>query len=543
MINYEQPCLNGCGAVKQILNINGYAFNDISNLQIFDECGNEYNHNGLEFSYSLDNVCWSCYYDYNTFLEFVADINQDYYLRIKLSGAISEVKINGETYTNISTQIDSSCKFGNTTVTANLYNPYINMDSAIELYQAMTDMVSDVVGIGCYYIKLSPNEKSRDLTFKEYALMGVESIKQIKIIIQDNQMPSSKPEFNDFGLDWQTDWEVEVSKQAFATAFGIKAQPMEGDLVYIPMMKRMWMINAAYEEKKDAFMWNATTFKLVLVKYQEKDSVDLGDAEGFVNSLVKNKYEDLFGDEENIGSGFDSVNNDAVYQGRMYNIYESDAIRKSLDLDNIEISQKSLYYRGTLISDMQYEFKGLQKSKQIEYQVKFCGDNGTLSFIFYSKRNIINYEFITIGNLKIKIQQSGTGVTLTNINSGTSLKLNHGETYFILLRWSKALNIIEFSASKYSWNKDIPLYKLQPGHYWFDVENRKKEIKKYDSEMIVNEKSSVIINNFLGTLTNFKLFDEYVDDEMLVLQMYPTHNHLIINDTARKLITLPGSKI
>lgn len=542
MINYTQPCLDGCG-VRQILNINEYAFNDISILQIFNECGNEYDISKLEFSYSLDNVCWSCYYDYNTFLELVADINQDYYLRIKISGSISEVKINGETHTSISTQIDSSCKFGNTTVSSNLYNPYINMDSAIELYQSMTDMVSNVVGIGCYYIKLSPNQNSRDLTFKEYALMGVESIKQIKIIITDNQMPSSKPEFNDFGLDWQSDWEVEVSKQIFATAFGINAQPIEGDLIYIPMMKRMWMLNSAYEEKKDAFMWNTTTFKLVLVKYQEKDSVDLGDAEGFVNSLVKNKYEDLFGDEENVGSGFDSANNDAIYQGRLYNIYESDAIRKSLDLDNIEIVAKSLYYKGTLISDMQYELKGLQKSKQIEYQVKFCGDSGTISFIFTSKRNVLRYEFITIGNLKIRIEQSGTGVILTNINSGVALKLNNGETYFILLRWSKSLNIVEFSASKYTWNKDIPLYKLQPSHYLFDVENRKKDIKKYNDEMIVNDKSSVIVNNFAGELTNFKLFDTYVDDEMLILQMYPTHNHLIINDTARKLITLPGSKI
>ena len=66
--------------------------------------------------------------------------------------------------------------------------------------------------------------------------MDVEAVKQIKLIIKDGQMPSSKPEFSEFGLDWQTDWETEISKGMFATAFGMKAQPMEGDLIYIPMI-------------------------------------------------------------------------------------------------------------------------------------------------------------------------------------------------------------------------------------------------------------------------------------------------------------------
>jgi hypothetical protein len=82
------------------------------------------------------------------------------------------------------------------------------------------------------------------------------------MIIQDNQMPSSKPEFGDWAIDFQTDWETEISKGMFATAFGNTAQPMEGDLIYVPMMKRMWMVNGAYEEKKDAFsLLNSTHLK------------------------------------------------------------------------------------------------------------------------------------------------------------------------------------------------------------------------------------------------------------------------------------------
>ena len=540
MIDFNKSC--GCG-INQILNINEFTFNDISVLKILGDCNSEYNLNDLQFSYSLDNVCWSCYVSYNEFLEITADIEQDYYLKVKVPGVITNVLINDESYLNISTQIDSSFKFGDTLTTQSLYNPYINMECAISLYQTMTEMISNVIGIACYYFKLSPNQNSRDLTFKEYALMNVETVKQVKLIIQDNQMPSSKPEFNDFGLDWQTDWEVEVSKQSFATAFGIKAKPMEGDFIYIPMMKRMWMVNGAWEEKKDAFMWNASTFKLTLVKYQEKDSVDLGDTESLVNSFVKTKYEDLFGDEENVGSGYDTINNEAPYQGKLYNVYESDAIRKSVDTDNVEISEKSLYYKGNLIADMNYVLKGNVKSNQLEYQTKFCGENGTLSFIISSLRNRIDYDLIQINNLRIQISQSGMGTTLTCLNSNQSIKLNNGDTYFVYLRWSKQLNLVEFSAAKYVYNQDVPLYKLQPAHYWFDIDNRIKKISKYSIEMNVIDKAAVKINNFKGTLTNFKLFDEYVSDEKEILQMYPNHNHLLINDTARKLITINGSNI
>ena len=127
--------------------------------------------------------------------------------------------------------------------------------------------------------------------------MDVSDVKHIKLIINDNQMPSSKPEFNEFGLDWQNDWEVEISKVGFATAFGNKIQPTEGDLVYIPMMKRMWEVNSAYDEKNEGLMWRSTTWKLALVKYTESTNVDPSEYDNIIDSWVQH-YEDVFGEIE-----------------------------------------------------------------------------------------------------------------------------------------------------------------------------------------------------------------------------------------------------
>jgi hypothetical protein len=545
VVNYNKICLDGC-APKQIVNINDSAFNDLGNIVITNDCGDIYDMTKLEYAYSMDNVCWSCYMSYDEFNEVTAELNQDFYIRLKVAGSVGKILIDGEEHTNFSIQLDSNFSFSQQTFSSNLYNPYINSDCAVALYQNLTESISNMLGIPCYYFKLSPHATSKDITFKEYALMDVSSVKQIKIIIADNQMPSSRPEFSDFGLDWQTDWEVEVSKVMFATAFGNTVQPTEGDLIYIPMMKRMWMINGAWEEKKDAFMWNATTFKLTLVKYQEKDSVDLGDTESLVNSFVKNKYEDLFGDEENVGSGYDQVNNDYGYYNNLYQIFECDAIRKGVNIENIEIKENSTYFKGTLISDMQYIFnKPTENNYEIEYQKPFCSQNATISFIITPKEMIkFKNDLISIGNFKLYIEQNKTNTILYSPNIGnSSLTLNNNETYFIVIRWDKVLNYCEMLSASYTHNKSIPLYKLQNNHYYYDIDNSKRIVKKYNTELAIQNKSLVKIGSFNGFITNIKIFDIYVDDLSLILQMYPTHNHLLINDTSRKIVTTNGSRL
>ena len=49
--------------------------------------------------------------------------------------------------------------------------------------------------------------------------------------------------------------------------------------------------------------------------------------------------------------------------------------------------------------------------------------------------------------------------------------------------------------------------------------------------------------SFDGKITNIKVYDKYIDNISEVLQMYPTNNHLLINDTARKFVELSGTYI
>ena len=549
MISQNTNCLQGCSPT-QIMNFN-LAINDIKTIEIYNENDCKYDVSSLQYAYSVDNLCWSCYLNYNDFFTNTAELNTDYYVRIKVQGVINKVLVNGEQFYDYSCQLDSSFSFSycDASTSSNIYNPYANMDCAINLYQNISNTVACITGIPIYYFKLAPNTGSKDITFKEYALMDVEAVKQIKLIVQDGQMPSSKPEFDDFGFGWQTDWTTEISKQMFATAFGPTAQPMEGDLIYIPMMKRMWMVNEAYEEKRDGFMWVATTFKVALVKYQEKGSVDLGQTENLVNSFVKNKYEDLFGDdnEDTRGGGEEYVEAPLSAKDNLYPIYETDSQRKYISSDSniIDIKDESTYYKGTVISDKNYVFITPLKNA-IVYQKKYCGDDITISFII--KPNCgISYKgtLLSIGRIKIDISQSSTN-TVININKDAKklwLKLDNRTTYFVWIRWSRQLKIVEMSAAKYDYPESIPIYKLQPGNYYYDIDDKQTITGKWNSEYSVKEKNDVILNGFYGSITNIKIFNIYIDNISEIMQMYPTNNGLIINDTARNILGMPGYRI
>lgn len=540
-------CIQSCKPT-QIVNLN-LAINDISKLEVYDECNNIYSE--LKYAYSVDSVCWSCYMSYDEILENTIELVSDFYVRLRIQGGVSKIVIDGEEITDFSIQLESGFNFQAYDVNSTTWNPYSNIDCSVSLYQQLNESIAAITGIPIYYFKVNGVKSSADMTFKEYALKSVTAVKQIKLIVAEGQMPSSKPEFADFGLDWQTDWEVEISKGMFATAFGDTVQPTEGDLVYIPLMGRMWMVNEAYEEKKDSFMWHAATWKLALVKYQDDASVDLGFSQDMVDDIVKNKYEDIFGEEENQEAQVDAAPILQAVPNNLYPVFRSDAIRKYISCQGIDIIQSMLYYKGTLISENMYKF-ALDMEQQVIYQKQFCGDSGTLSFILKPEHGNFSGYLLELGKgIRIMVSQKAEydtkGILKSsscnlsmNRNSKLSLNLIPGNWYFVWIRWGKELNTFDFNAAKYSYPENIPLYKLQNYHYYFDFDNAETKVSKWDPECKISEKTDLILNNFIGTISNIKLFDVYDDNTSEILMQYPNNKHLLINDTVRPLVGLDG---
>ena len=98
------------------------------------------------------------------------------------------------------------------------------------------------------------------------------------------------------------------------------------------------------------------------------------------------------------------------------------------------------------------------------------------------------------------------------------------------------MNLFDMSAYLYTYNQNVPQYKLNSAHYYYDIDNPIAQYNlKYSPELIDEDGHDVYISNFNGKITNFKVFDLYNDNVSELLQMYPTHQHLMINDTARRI--------
>ena len=250
------------------------------------------------YSWSNDGVCWVSWtslYNYNTICK---NIQGDFYLKVLIEGEIDKVFVADVEISCYNICLDTSNVFLKDFCTdSNLFQPYNNLDCALQLQQQMADSIVCMFGIPIYYIRINPNKESIDYTFKEYSLHKIDSIKQLKLMIPDGQMPSSNPKLTEFDFEWETDWETEISKTSFARAFGDTAYPKEGDCIYIPMMNRMWTINAAYDEKNENLMWRSTTWKLSLVKYTDHTNVDSGSYTDIIDNWTYT-YQEAFGELE-----------------------------------------------------------------------------------------------------------------------------------------------------------------------------------------------------------------------------------------------------
>ena len=235
-----------CG-IKHILTLSeAIVFNEITVINNFEkDITNE-----CKFSWSSDRVCWTSWTTYDNYLDVCSNIEGDFYLRILISGVFGKLYF-GNLLTNcFDICIDGSDTFlKNFCQEENLFNPYSNLDCALELYEQTSNSIICMFGIPAFYFRVVPKKDTANYTFKEYVLHNVESVKQIKLMVPDGSMPSSNPKFSELDFEWEAPWEVEIGKQQFAQAFGDTAFPKYQDFIYVPLMKRMWDVNAAYEEK------------------------------------------------------------------------------------------------------------------------------------------------------------------------------------------------------------------------------------------------------------------------------------------------------
>ena len=502
------------------------------NIDITNEC---------KYSWSVDGVCWTSWVSYDQYQDIARNIESDYFLRILVFGGLKTVY-----YNDILTDCYNIC-FDQSNVfltefcdNPNLFQPYTGLDCALLLQQQTADSVICMFGIPVYYLRVSPRDESIDYTFKEWTLHNVTDVKQMKLMIADGQMPSSNPRLTDFDFDWDIDWETEISKNHFARAFGDSAFPKQRDLIYVPLMKRLWEVNSAYDEKNEGLMWRPTTWKLALVKYNEKTNVDKGDFEELIDGWLVNKYDDVWGERETAEqereSGSPQLSAPRFSATNLYDIFMEDAIRKQITKNDIIIQNKMFCHHNNVTARNIYIFKN--ENGCINYQKSVCGDDGWLSFVVETPGGIKNLEkrdILEFGNIAVSV--GGDEDSFYIEWEEMKARVEPFSTYMVILRWCKGNNTIDMKVYPYTHNTDIPPYLLKPDSYWWNFTSPIFEgVGIYNDDFSIEGGCQLF--GWPLAVTNIKYYRAWMTDEDMIKESikYTTnHEKCVINDLARPL--------
>lgn len=181
----------------------------------------------------------------------------------------------------------SDCKF--------TFNPYA-VNRALNLYQDLSKMVNNVFGLDVNYYSIQPQARGKDVVLKEYTLFNVVSEKCIKVLVPQNQFPDNKINFDPFGLNFESPFEIQIDKRYFETIFGRGSQPRKRDIIYFPLTNRVYEINSTYLFRD--FMNAPVYFKIELQKYSPKSNTFFQDP-AYKEELdgITVSAQELFGEE------------------------------------------------------------------------------------------------------------------------------------------------------------------------------------------------------------------------------------------------------
>lgn len=495
------------------------------------------------WSWSTDKICWTPWTSYKNYLKITPNLESDFYLRIRFTGNFTDLLINNCKSTDYTSTLDQTNIFLQEFCQApNLFQPYQGLDCALLLQKQLADTVICIFGIPIYYVQVDPNMDTKDFTFKEYVLHGVKSIKQIKLMLQDGQLPSSNPQLTELDFTWETDWEVELSKTQFGQAFGDTAFPKYRDLIWVPMMKRLWMVNSAYDEKSEGLLYRSTTWKLRLVKYTEDTAINQNGFEDIIDSWTKNKYEEIFHTPEIIEQertvGATPLQSPSHAATNTYNMFMSDAVRASMTIDDISILQKEYHQKSNIVARNLYKFNN--ENAEIIYQNNICSCDGTMIFTLETgagTKDVQRKTIISAGEIKVDISYSESKNKYNIYFGDLEAEIDSFNVYMVILLWNKNNRITNMIIFKYKHPDNIPSYKLRPEQWYFDFENPITDITGlYNEDYWMRSKNNVIMTGWPVFITNFKLYNttlSYNDAITESIKYLTTSEYCVINDQAR----------
>jgi hypothetical protein len=310
--------------------------------------------------------------------------------------------------------------------------------SQINLYSQLNDFISKTNSWKCTYLLTDPDGKGIDHILHEQQIHNVVAMKDINIMIPDNQFPVDNMNFAGLDLDLIQSFEIHILKDTFKQAFGVEFRPGRRDIAYLCDINQLWEVEQMFPKR--GFMNAEVYYRVLMKKYNQKASrqfaktADGQNAKNFVTELTKyTTLDDLFGINENsdIKQNTKNINNKTIENpSQQYTATSLLTIRKAM---NSAIIKKEEFWNASLtvaksVYQMPIKSKGI---KLVEYNTtdRAVGKADNRAFSFWLKTEdynpiwdwtlLSNYDYTASKGYKISIFQGA----LTFVFNGNSWQI------------------------------------------------------------------------------------------------------------------------
>jgi hypothetical protein len=435
---------------------------------------------------------------------------------------------------------DEGCGGGTIINENSSFNPY-NIAKATCIFKDLSKMVNSLFGHQVQYYKVDANKRSGDVILKEWTLYDISKEKCLKILVPNNVFPDNKPTYNSFGLDFEQPFEVHLDKSYFEGFFGKNAQPQKRDVLFFPLINRIFEISSAYLFKD--FMQQGIYYKLQLIKYQPKMSTTIS------NPNIQTELNDLTITSEALFGVKTKEEMLDVTKPQQYKTitHETlvDPIRELVSID-LDIIKKDIYNNWTLVSDYQYDMESLYDStatgivKAVGYKIESnLSASGELAYTCWinpkinsqvntnEKRNLIvgregnvgleiNLLFNNNRTVKDRIEVKLNSRTLTSV---IPYQLDPTKWYGVVINISNKFKQIGFFVYEMA-NGDSELVRL---HH---------QVQTYSSPEVYESGVKYYITPTPISIASIRLFKNTIEEEYHSIVL----NQLIVRDASLALI-------
>jgi hypothetical protein len=337
------------------------------------------------------------------------------------------------------------------TTSSTIWNPYdsTSITKITDFYNTLANQTNTIFGWAVDYYKSDPDKNGIDYQLHEYGLYNIISLKQIKVIVPENQFPDNTIKINNFNLDLFDTFEVHILKDIFKNAFGIEERPAENDILFFCIPNRLYYVKHAHLHKD--ILHAGIYYKVILEKYEEKVNIKHKQetTKNAIESLTNNTTIDaLF--------GFENKKDEDKIANKNQTIPKSmDKIRQSISA-KVSIVNQPVYSGEIDFIKNYYILTNMMNKKAIEYQhvdnILTKGDDR--SFISWFKFNSVYEEDRALTKKTFSsynINQASTFHLLDNydVNNHVGYKYfyKNKQIYFILNQQTYILDVPDLSTN------------------------------------------------------------------------------------------------